>query len=306
MGDIRGQSPDGGISLEPENPVMLPGDAIEKQLERIEVPFLDDKLESIADTTGLTFRRDVEASLDEIPELASDDSDSELQSLTPELFMQGMGYSSPEDSTPFEAFSNNSDKWSETGVVGAPKSFYTCFSDNDSGLNPIIGGAVVRNLCLVVPNKNLKTFADLPVNAIPASEDAETELIAALPDKGPKEPPLLLLPQERRAFDESAPQYSPQDPTLTKSDISMQSSNFTTLGSKSDSKGDLIELADKAPEKSKEDAGIGAAELEEYVLSGDIENFFGIKGLTGKLYKYKGKCLKSAVSSAGSDALSSF
>lgn len=33
---------------------------------------------------------------------------------------------------------------------------------------------------------------------------------------------------------------------------------------------------------------VAKTELDSYVLSGDIKNFFGIKGLKAKLYKFKG------------------
>lgn len=60
---------------------------------------------------------------------------------------------------------------------------------------------------------------------------------------------------------------------------------------------DTVALTDmiKSTPKIDEDAGsvsgdkkIVKTELEGYVLSGDIKDLFGIKGLKAKLYKFKG------------------
>jgi len=49
--------------------------------------------------------------------------------------------------------------------------------------------------------------------------------------------------------------------------------------------GALEEKKDEESEKEK----LGRSKMDEFVLSGDIDDFWGIKGLTAKLYKYQGK-----------------
>lgn len=122
----------------------------------------------------------------------------------------------------------------------------------------IIGGAAVRNASLVVGDQD-GLFNDLKVMPVPVAgaKSSEGSLLVAPVAEGTPTQPMLLLP----AGDDS-------DFSFTK-----------------DSTPVSLPQLDKELKQSKEK--VGAAAIDAYVLSGDIENFFGIKGLTGKLYSFK-------------------
>jgi len=161
----------------------------------------------------------------------------------------------------------------------------------------IIGGAVVKNLALVVPDESASTFGDLPVFPITATEQDTTELVAVISQGteagGVRNVPLLLMPDEE-GYEEEATR-SAGDKVARLAAISALS-NLGKIAGNEEAKAAVKEKSkgggdDPAIEKADgEDKGdkVAKTELESYVLSGDIENFFGIKGLTGKLYKYKG------------------
>lgn len=142
----------------------------------------------------------------------------------------------------------------------------------------VIGGAVVENVCLVVPDEHAASFAGLPVIPIKGSAGVQAQMLASVPkDKAEgrsNQLPVLLLPDEK--------------PTTT----------AVAAAVEKQPQADAVALADiiKNTPKIEEDADsvggdkeIAKTELEGYVLSGDIKNFFGIKGLKAKLYKFKGK-----------------
>ncbi|TVY73675.1 hypothetical protein Focb16_v005236 [Fusarium oxysporum f. sp. cubense] len=211
--------------LVPPNPdpdLVLPGDAIEKELDRIEMPSLDVPISRIIGSTPLAFRPDVE-----IPELSEIDSETDEQPGTP-----------PDAGASFAG-------WNRTVESDSPPVQRVT----------VIGGAVVRNLCLVIPDEDMNGFADLPVQPIRASKGQPAQLVAKILDDETEKPPMpfLLLPDERRGD----------------SDIK---------------RGALEEKKDEESEKEK----LGRSKMDEFVLSGDIDDFWGIKGLTAKLYKYQG------------------
>lgn len=141
----------------------------------------------------------------------------------------------------------------------------------------VIGGKVVDNVCLVVPDEHAASFAGLPVIPIKGSAGVQAQMLASVPKdeaEGPSNQlPVLLLPDERPTTTAVAASVEKQPPA------------------------DTVALTDmiKSTPKIDEDAGsvsgdkeIVKTELDGYVLSGDIKGLFGIKGLKAKLYKFKG------------------
>lgn len=141
----------------------------------------------------------------------------------------------------------------------------------------VIGGKVVDNVCLVVPDEHATSFAGLPVIPIKGSAGVQAQMLASVPKdeaEGPSNQlPVLLLPDE-------APMTTAVAASVEKQPLA-----------------DTVALTDmiKSTPKIDEDAGsvsgdkkIVKTELEGYVLSGDIKDLFGIKGLKAKLYKFKG------------------
>lgn len=142
----------------------------------------------------------------------------------------------------------------------------------------VIGGAVVHNVCLVVPDEYAATFAGLPVIPIKGSPGVQAQMLASVPkDKvqgRTNQLPLLLLPDEKPTTGAVAASVERQPLT-----------NTVTLANMIKSTPKIDEDADSA----SGDKDIVKTELDGYTLSGDINNFFGIKGLKAKLYKFKGK-----------------
>ncbi|KAL7758434.1 hypothetical protein ACKLNR_010861 [Fusarium oxysporum f. sp. zingiberi] len=167
--------------LVPPNPdpdLVLPGDAIEKELDRIEMPSLDVPISRIIGSTPLAFRPDVE-----IPELSEIDSETEKPPM-----------------------------------------------------------------------------------------------------------PFLLLPDERRGGSDIKSADSTAMNLYETWSSSLYSPGKSTSGpipwalTALKAGGALEEKKDEESEKEK----LGRSKMDEFVLSGDIDDFWGIKGLTAKLYKYQG------------------
>ncbi|OJJ80050.1 uncharacterized protein ASPGLDRAFT_29331 [Aspergillus glaucus CBS 516.65] len=121
----------------------------------------------------------------------------------------------------------------------------------------IVGGAPVRNVSLVVGDQN-GLYDDLKVMPIPVAGSAKTggSLLVA-PVRKEEGQPMLFLPAE--------------------SDKEVSFPKDTTA----------VPLSELTKELDTSKGKVGAAAVDSYVLSGDLENFFGIKGLTGKLYSFK-------------------
>lgn len=143
----------------------------------------------------------------------------------------------------------------------------------------VIGGAVVRNVALVVPGRDAGSFADLPVVPIKGSNNVNAQLLAAaLDDRSPGKPnqiPILLLPDEGNLVPVAQPLGS--DPPA---DAGLLSNLITTTAD--------IDKGGSPDEEKK----ILQQKVGSFVLSGDIDNFFGIKGLTAKLYKFQSKHIR--------------
>ncbi|RKK08683.1 hypothetical protein BFJ63_vAg11083 [Fusarium oxysporum f. sp. narcissi] len=248
--------------LVPPNPdpdLVLPGDAIEKELDRIEMPSLDVPISRIIGSTPLAFRPDVE-----IPELSEIDSETDEQPGTP-----------PDAGASFAG-------WNRTVKSDSPPVQRVT----------VIGGAVVRNLCLVIPDEDINGFADLPVQPIRASKGQPAQLVAKILDDETEKPPMpfLILPDERRGGSDIKSADSTAMNLYETWSSSLYSPGKSTSGpipwalTALKAGGALEEKKDEESEKEK----LGRSKMDEFVLSGDIDDFWGIKGLTAKLYKYKG------------------
>ncbi|KAF5568814.1 hypothetical protein FPHYL_2621 [Fusarium phyllophilum] len=248
--------------LVPPNPdpdLTLPGDAIGRDLDRIDMPSLDVPISRIIGSTPLAFRPDVE-----IPELSEIDSETDEQPETP-----------PDASTSYAG-------WNRTIKSDTPPLQRAT----------IIGGAVVHNLCLVIPDDDINGFADLPVQPIRASKGQPAQLVAKILDDENEKPPMpfLILPDERRGGSD----IQSADFTAMKRPATWSSSLFSPSKQTSGPMAWALSTlkAGGEPEEKKDEEGekekLGRSKMDEFVLSGDIDDFWGIKGLTAKLYKYKG------------------
>jgi hypothetical protein len=255
--------------LVPPNPdpdSVLPGDAIEKELDRIEMPSLDVPISRITGSTPLAFRPDVE-----LPELSEIDSETDEQPGTP-----------PDAGASFAG-------WNKTIKSDSPPLQRAT----------VIGGAVVRNLCLVIPDENMNGLADLPVQPIRASKGQPAQLIAKILDDETEEPPmpLLILPDERQGGSDikGVESAATNLPTAWSSSLSSFQKSTSgpipwTLSAFKAGGSEPTGLEEKKDEENNKEK-LGRSKMDEFVLSGDIDDFWGIKGLTAKLYKYKGKRL---------------
>ncbi|RKK98362.1 hypothetical protein BFJ71_g6715 [Fusarium oxysporum] len=247
--------------LVPPNPdpdLVLPGDAIEKEMDRIEMLSLDVPISRIIGSTPLAFRPDVE-----IPELSEIDSETDEQPGTPPdagASLAGWNRTVKSDSPPVQRVT-------------------------------VIGGAVVRNLCLVIPDEDMNGFANLPVQPIRASKGQPAQLVAKILDDETEKPPMpfLILPDERRGGSDIKSADSTAMDLYETWSSSLYSPGKSTSGpipwalTALKAGGALEEKKDEESEKEK----LGRSKMDEFVLSGDIDDFWGIKGLTAKLYKYK-------------------
>lgn len=138
-----------------------------KKWIELKMPSLDVPISRIIGSTPLAFRPDVE-----IPELSEIDSETDEQPGTP-----------PDAGASFAG-------WSRTVKSDSPPVQRVT----------VIGGAVVRNLCLVIPDEDMNGFADLPVQPIRASKGQPAQLIAKILNDETEKPPMpfLILPDERR------------------------------------------------------------------------------------------------------------
>lgn len=185
----------------------------------------------------------------------------------------------PADEVPEAIFDSDDSSESDYDQPPTPNEAINQFADLKSTNvdQMVIGGKVVDSVCLVVPDEHAASFAGLPVIPIKGSAGVQAQMLASVPKdeaEGPSNQlPVLLLPDERPTTTAVAASVEKQPPA------------------------DTVALTDmiKSTPKIDEDAGsvsgdkeIVKTELEGYVLSGDIKDLFGIKGLKAKLYKFKG------------------
>ncbi|KLP09496.1 Uncharacterized protein Y057_9272 [Fusarium fujikuroi] len=232
-------SPEWG--LVPPNPdpdLVLPGDAIGRELDRIEMPSLDVPISRIIGSMPLAFRPDVE-----ITELSEIDSETDEPETPPDTSASYAGWNRTikSDSTPLQRATT-------------------------------IGGAVVHNLCLVIPDDDLNGFADLPVQPVRASKGEPAQLVAKILDDETETAPMpfLILPDERRG----GPNIRSADSTAMdllatyspgKSTSQPIASAFAALkaGEPSEEKGDEEDQKEKVGRSKMEEDAVDVPEMPE-------------------------------------------
>ncbi|VZH91427.1 unnamed protein product [Fusarium fujikuroi] len=216
-------SPEWG--LVPPNPdpdLVLPGDAIGRELDRIEMPSLDVPISRIIGSMPLAFRPDVE-----ITELSEIDSETDEPETPPDTSASYAGWNRTikSDSTPLQRATT-------------------------------IGGAVVHNLCLVIPDDDLNGFADLPVQPVRASKGEPAQLVAKILDDETETAPMpfLILPDERRGPERDAVDV-PEMPEIREDKTEAKTKQFG---------GKMVPLSDEPDTKPKDKDGKGEdAEKED-------------------------------------------
>lgn len=247
--------PSGLVLPNPQLGSGLLGDTLEERLEDFSLCSLDVPMGNIVGSADLTFRQNVEA-----PGLSDTDTDSDSQPHTP-----------PEIGP---------EAWTYSKILKSV--------DVPDERDVVIGGATVRNLCLVIPDQEMQGFADLPVQPLMASKGQPASLIAMKLDDQDEKPriPLIVLPNEPGDISGSPAipmARSPKEGIERITEMIELPPSMSKTGTS-----DVVKLDDSSSDKSPADQ-VGKADMNEFVLSGDIDNFWGIKGLTVKLYKYKGK-----------------
>ncbi|KAK2754427.1 hypothetical protein FQN54_007071 [Arachnomyces sp. PD_36] len=134
---------------------------------------------------------------------------------------------------------------------------------------PVIGGAEASNLGIIVALE--KGIAVMRINPIQGSSAVQAKLLATVPKhEGEVQRPVLLFPKE------DAP--PPSDKAVERFPEN-HSTKFSAIL-------DNIPGTNYSGEQTKP---VAKADIDDYVLCGDIYDFFSIPGLTAKLFKYKGK-----------------
>ncbi|KAF7627398.1 hypothetical protein AFLA_002779 [Aspergillus flavus NRRL3357] len=261
---------------------LAPGSEIKQELDNVEFEPLDKYVDSILRNAQVKFRDHAEEVPEGVPGLIYGDSESDEEP----VMARG-----PMAKTALSA-------------VAGPGSLR----------ETTIGGAVVKNLTLLVPKDATGGYGDLPVLPITGVGQEKAELVAVV-GKDPEEGaapniPILLLPDEED--DEGESQRASASATLSQLAAASVLVNLGKTAAKRRTQAPVKEEPKAKPsdgkasgkeetkdeetgeEETKEEEGKGEegkvakSELNSYVLSGDIEKLFGIKGLTGKLYKFKG------------------
>lgn len=138
--------------------------------------------------------------------------------------------------------------------------------DPESLGSVVIGGAIVRNISLLlgVGGHEDIQFGELPVLPIQVDESERAKLYSSVsPGEGVKPLSILVLPEKYTTppgFEHAEERES----------------------------GHTASLPDSEGPAEVDNMGMEVAELDMYTISGDIVDFWGIPGLTAKLYKYKG------------------
>ncbi|KAL3247338.1 hypothetical protein ABHI18_012444 [Aspergillus niger] len=130
----------------------------------------------------------------------------------------------------------------------------------------VIGGAIVRHISLVVSEApgNSSRFGDLPVKPLQDPEGTKACLLSQQLELGQADIPILIFPE---------PFIAP--PNLGTS-YSLRSRGYDHTAVMSETPFHITT------------PGMTMSELQVYTISGDITDFWGIRGLTAKMYKHKG------------------
>lgn len=238
------------------DPTVGPGTIVEEELkdDATQSSPQEDVLKSLIAAANIKFHHRLKADFEDEPEFVFGSSDDEDPTPSPDT---------PEFSDDLILFAKDS----------APEAN-----------SAVIGGAVVNNICLVVPNEEMEKFGNLPVVAFQGDAATKSQLFVVPQDskEGRKfQPPALIFPaDDDSGYDTERDRSSLEPAPITQS---------AETGVKKGEAEDTSKVEAKKEDKEKGDKKPEATDLEHYVLSGDIKNFFGITGLKAKLYKFKGE-----------------
>lgn len=250
----------------------IPQAEIEQKLDDVELIPLESHLSSIVNNAQVEFRKNFEEEPpEEVPGLVSGDSDSDEEPPSPHR-------------------------------SATEAKIQSIASGMKAERETVIGGATVQNLSLVIPNQDLTGWGNLPVLPITATGQEKSQLLAAIPNDKSNEQdrhiPILLLPDEDKvsptAEGREGVSLSQMAAASALSALNPKARTgleevFAKKVSKKDGEAEAGKPAEQKVKDGKEGTDkVAKTELDSYVLSGDIKNFFGIKGLKAKLYKFKG------------------
>lgn len=257
---------------DPSFPIELPPDSEEllenvreQELGETELVPLQEFYSSIVESGQIKFRRNLKTQIRpyQVPELEFDSGESE---------------SDEEPSTPHDPM--NRAAWLFADFGQKPKR------------QAVLGGATVTNVALVIPDNSGERFGKLPVIPVKGTGQISSQLIAAVPNEKTKENfrsgalPLLILGDEEAPASVSG-KLTDASRIATSSALLADSKRLVAKGETQQDLKDEVEPGKGTDTKPNKTA---AGDIESFVLSGDIANLFGIKGLKGKLYKFKGEC----------------
>ncbi|KAI1451228.1 hypothetical protein F4805DRAFT_464043 [Annulohypoxylon moriforme] len=140
----------------------------------------------------------------------------------------------------------------------------------------VVGGAIVRHICLVVSEEpsDDSRFGHFPVLPLQIPEGQKSRLFSKELESGVVHPSILLFPE---------PYIAP--PGFGNFDLFGEKGDDDVLGSGVPTG---IEIWGSDLEHIMTKDGMKTATLELYTVSGDIIDFWGVRGLKAKLHKYKG------------------
>lgn len=264
-----------------------PGEKLAKELANLNLPSLTNSFGAILSKTDLEPRSNIEVDPSVLPDISLEE-------------VQALGLKLHADEPSFDTNRNDALSISESSISGdSDEAFETDLASSvtssvnlpirtvpDCGVSAtdapgdtqdlstlllkqraaVIGGAIVRDINLVVcrvSNDGLE-FYDVPVLPLQVPEEEQAMLFSRMPEhEGDSSESILILPENYTA----PPGFAGVE--LFSKDVE--------FGVKS-----------HQAKKNMADHGMEKADLQVYTITGDIVDFWGIKGLTAKLYKYKG------------------
>ncbi|KAH7310920.1 hypothetical protein B0I35DRAFT_439890 [Stachybotrys elegans] len=278
-----------------------PGATLAKELASLPLPSLTNSLEAILAKADITLRSNIEVDVHTLPDVSIEETQARLiqklasqtaltnksliatESLMPGLLetsnRQLIQYASAPATPPF----SGPHYWMHTGLtedenfLTVTASSYAPASNvppNTQDLSAIllqqhaaaIGGAIVRDIKLILGEgkKEDVKFCDVPVLPLQVPETEQAMLFSRMPEQEGDTPDFtLILPEKYIAPPGFEGVELFPDVAIDDKDGVIALQKDVTLGMKK-------------------------SELQLYTIVGDIVDFWGIQGLTAKLYKYKG------------------
>ncbi|KAM0514405.1 hypothetical protein ACHAPE_006698 [Trichoderma viride] len=286
-----------------------PGEILAKELASLPLPSLTNSFEAILAKADITLRSNIEVDVHTLPDvsieatqariiqklasqraLAADKSLITTESLMPELLEETSDTQVIQDesgpATPPLSGPDYLDETADTGLT-EDENFLTVTASsyalpasnvppNTQDLSAIllqqhaaaIGGVIVRDIKLIIGEgkKEDVKFGDVPVLPLQVAETEQAMLFSRMPEHEGDTPDFtLILPEKYIA----PPGFEGVE--LFPDEVAIDDKD-----------------REKALQKDVIQGGMKKSELQLYTIVGDIVDFWGITGLTAKLYKYKG------------------